>query len=97
MAYVAYRAVSIAVNEYYVGLQLPQPMLRTPTVTAYPYTTPGDTGRSSDGAGTDFAAGSATPASLTPTIIALQNASIGVLVMNANGLIHVGLLASAEL
>lgn len=88
---------TIANNEYYVDIDLPVEMLATPTVTTWPYTTAANTGRSSNGSGTDYAANSAVFAGGSARKIPIQNQSGGTLSVISNGLVHVGILAIAEL
>lgn len=88
---------SIANNDYYVDVSLDPPMRAAPTATTFPYTTPANTGRSSDGSGTDYGASSASVPVTTAGRFAIQNQSGGALTVAYNKLVHVGWTADAEL
>ena len=74
---VAATSASVANNDNYNSVNFSNPMRTAPTVTIYPYTTPTNTARVSDGAGTDLAAGSGTVVLTGDSGFYLKNGSGG--------------------
>lgn len=90
-------AASVASGAYYIDVPLDPPMRVAPTAVAFPYTTPANTGRSSNGSGVDYGASSANIPVTYPGQFSIQNSSGGALTITANSLVHVGWTADAEL
>lgn len=89
-------ATSIANNAYYFTVYYKVRKRGTPTVTAYPFTTPSNTGRLSNDTGTDYAASSATVSS-SESLFVIRNQSGGALTVGAQQLILGGWYSDADL
>lgn len=88
---------AVANNEYLARVPLWHPMRTAPTVTTYPYTTPSNTGRLSNGSGTDQAANSCKVNFSNDKFFAVKNESGGSLALDGQRLFFFGWFASAEL
>ena len=93
---VATAAATIANGDNYSSVQFSNPMRTAPTVTIYPYTTASNTGRVSNGGGTDLAAGSGTVVLTADSGFFLRNTSGGA-VSSSLGVILYHYQADAEL
>lgn len=87
---------NITTGQYYLKIQYEVDMWTSPTVVTYPYTTPANTSRSSDGTGADYPASSAVPSG-TSRYFNVQNASGLNLAVHNNQLIFMGWTAQAEI
>ncbi len=86
----------VTTGRYYIAENFPFPLFKTPTITSWPYTTATNTGRSSNGGGSDYGANSAVTSGNTNSFN-IQNNSGGTLTNSGNNLFFLGLLAEAEL
>jgi hypothetical protein len=87
---------TVANNDYYNSVNYSYVMRTSPTVTIYPYTTPTNTSRVSNGGGTDLAAGSGTVVISTDSGFFLKNGSGGS-VSSSLGVVLFHYTANAEL
>lgn len=93
----AVEGASIANNAYYATVPLSPPMWQTPSAAAFPNTTGANFGRSSNDAGVDYAAGSATATGVTASQVPIKNVSGGALTVGATQVVQFGLVVNAEL
>lgn len=90
-------SASIANGVYYYNAKFSVTKRISATVTTYPYTTPSNTTRLSNDAGTDFGANSANVPIATDSMFAVQNSSGGTITTGAQLIIIGNWYASAEL
>lgn len=87
----------IANNAYYDFIFFKTRKRLTPTVTCYPYTTPTNTGRSSNDTGTDYGASSAIAPAPSEMTAGIQNQSGGALTVGSQGIMIFGWFADIRL
>ena len=88
---------SVPNNAYYASIRFPFNMFKIPTITLYPYATPANINRWSNGIGADYSANSAVANTFGTQGFQVQNTSGVPLVIDAQQICFGGWYASAEL
>ena len=88
---------AVAAGQFYARFDFPVSMRTAPTVITYPYTTPANTGRWSNGTGVDYGANSAQVAQVNTNSFIINNSSGAPITVSGNQAIFGGWVADAEL